>query len=446
MAIKRVLIANRGEIALRAIRTFKEMGIQSVAIYSTADKDAAYLELADVKVCVGDARPKDSYLNIPAIITAAELSECDAVFPGYGFLSENPHFVEICSHHNIEFIGPSAKVISLMGNKSKAKETMIAAGVPVVEGSEGALESVDEAFELAEKIGYPVMLKASSGGGGRGMRIVEDAKKLEQAFLSAESEAISAFGDGSLYMEKYIDSPRHIEVQLLGDKHGNAIHIGGRDCSLQRRHQKVIEETISETLPAEVRDRLYETAVKAAKHIGYHGAGTIEFLVDKDNRFYFMEMNTRLQVEHPVTEMISGMDLVEWMIRVANGEKIPTQEAIKFHGHAIECRISAEDPKTFIPSAGEITKMILPGGMNVRVDTHAYSGYRVPPYYDSMIGKLIVWALDRQSAIRRMSRALEEFHVDGIKTTVPFHKIMMQNDDFINGKVDTKYLERFLAN
>lgn len=443
MAIKRVLIANRGEIALRAIRTFKEMGIESVVIYSSADKDAAYLDMADLRVCVGGPKPKDSYLNIPAIITAAELSGADAIFPGYGFLSENAHFAEICNHHNIEFMGPDARVISLMGNKSKAKETMIKAGVPVIKGSEGAIDSVDEALRIADQIGYPIMLKASSGGGGRGMRIVEEPKKLEQAFLSAEAEAVGAFGDGSIYMEKYIDSPRHIEVQLLGDKHGNVVHLGGRDCSLQRRHQKIIEESIGDSIPAKVRDKLFETAVNAAKFIEYEGAGTMEFLVDRDNNFYFMEMNTRLQVEHPVTEMITGIDLIEWMVRIANGERLFPQESINFRGHSIECRITAEDPKSFMPSAGLITKMILPGGMNVRVDTHAYAGYNIPPYYDSMIGKLIVWAEDRKSAISRMSRALDEFVIEGIKSTVEFHKMMMKSDDFIEGRIHTGYLEMF---
>jgi len=443
MAIKRVLIANRGEIALRAIRTLKEMGIETVAIYSSADKDAAYLDFADLRVCIGGPRPKDSYLNIPAIITAAELSGADAIFPGYGFLSENPHFVEICSHHNIEFMGPEAKVISLMGNKSKAKETMIKAGVPVVRGSEGSLESVQEALNLADEIGYPVMLKASSGGGGRGMRIVEEPGKLEQAFLAAESEAISAFGDGAIYMEKYVDSPRHIEVQILADGHGNVVHLGGRDCSLQRRHQKIIEETLGDSVPQDIKEKLFKTAVDAAKFIGYIGAGTMEFLLDKDNNFYFMEMNTRLQVEHPVTEMITGIDLIEWMVRVANGERLFSQDSVVFKGHSIECRITAEDPKTFTPSAGNISKMIPPGGMNVRVDTHAYSGYSVPSYYDSMIGKLIVWGESRDVAIKRMSRSLDEFVIEGIKTTIPFHKIMMKNDDFLNGRIHTKYLESF---
>jgi len=443
MAIKRVLIANRGEIALRAIRTLKEMGIETVAIYSLADKDAAYLDFADLRVCIGGPRPKDSYLNIPAIITAAELSGADAIFPGYGFLSENPHFVEICSHHNIEFMGPEAKVISLMGNKSKAKETMIKAGVPVVRGSEGSLESVQEALKLADEIGYPVMLKASSGGGGRGMRIVEEPGKLEQAFLAAESEAISAFGDRAIYMEKYVDSPRHIEVQILADGHGNVVHLGGRDCSLQRRHQKIIEETLGDSVPQDIKEKLFKTAVDAAKFIGYIGAGTMEFLLDKDNNFYFMEMNTRLQVEHPVTEMITGIDLIEWMVRVANGERLFSQDSVVFKGHSIECRITAEDPKTFTPSAGNISKMIPPGGMNVRVDTHAYSGYSVPSYYDSMIGKLIVWGESRDVAIKRMSRSLDEFVIEGIKTTIPFHKIMMKNDDFLNGRIHTKYLESF---
>jgi acetyl-CoA carboxylase biotin carboxylase subunit len=445
MGIKRVLIANRGEIALRAIRSLKESGKEAVAVYSTGDKDASYLNIADVKVCIGGVKAKDSYLNIPAIITAAELSECDAIFPGYGFLSENPHFVEVCEHHGLKFIGPNAKTISLMGNKSKAKETMIKAGVPVVPGTAKPLDSVDEAKKVAKEIGYPVILKASSGGGGRGMRIVENEANVEKAFLSAESEAIAAFGDGAIYIEKFIDSPRHVEVQILGDSHGNVVHLGDRDCSLQRRHQKLIEESLSTFISEKTREKLYKTTIEAAKFIGYEGAGTIEYLVDKDENFYFMEMNTRLQVEHPVTEMVTGVDIVDWMVKIAEGEKLFAQEDVKFSGHSIECRITAEDPKRFMPSAGEITKMIAPGGMHVRFDSHAYGGYFVPPYYDSMIGKLIVWGVDRDDAINRMKRALDEFSIEGIKTVIPFHKEMMRNDDYICNRIDTRYLERFLS-
>lgn len=445
MPIKRVLIANRGEIALRAIRSLKESKKESVAVYSVGDKDASYLNMADVKVCIGGVKSKDSYLNIPAIITAAELSESDAIFAGYGFLSENPHFVEVCEHHGKKFIGPNAKTIALMGNKSKAKETMIKAGVPVVPGTAKALESVDEAKKIAGEIGYPVILKASSGGGGKGMRIVENENSVEKAFLSAESEAIASFGDGSIYIEKFIDSPRHVEVQILGDKYGNVVHLGDRDCSLQRRHQKLIEESRSTFISEETRQKLYNTTLEAAKFIGYEGAGTIEYLVDKDENFYFMEMNTRLQVEHPISEMITGIDIVDWMVKIAEGEKLFSQEDIKFSGHSIECRITAEDSKKFIPSAGEITKMFVPGGMHVRFDSHIFGGYFVPPYYDSMIGKLIVWGVDRSEAINRMKRALDELSIEGIKTTIPFHKEMMKNDDYISNRIDTRYLERFLS-
>lgn len=438
--IERILIANRGEIALRAIRTIKEMGKKAIAVYSKADKDALYLQYADASICIGEAPSSSSYLNIPAIISAAEISECDAIFPGYGFLSENQNFVEICEHHKIKFIGPSVDSMVLMSDKSKAKAVMKKAGVPVILGSEGALSSVKEAKELAKKITYPVIIKASAGGGGRGMRVVEKEEDLERAYLAAESEAISAFGDGTLYMEKFIKNPRHIEVQVIGDSHGNAIHIGERDCSLQRRHQKLIEESPAVALDEATRERLHETAVKATKYIGYENAGTYEFLLDADKNFYFMEMNTRLQVEHCVSEMVSGLDIVEWMIRVAEGEELPSQEDIHFKGHSIECRITAEDPIKFIPSPGRITKYIIPGGRNVRMDSHAYQGYVVPSNYDSMIGKLIVWGETRERAIAKMKNALNELQIEGIKTVRDFHLRMMNNEDFITNNFDTNYL------
>lgn len=440
--IKKVLIANRGEIVQRAVRTIKEMGKKSVAVYSTGDKEASYLKHADEAICIGSAKSKDSYLNIPALITAAEMTGCDAIFPGYGFLSENRDFVEICRLHKIKFIGPSVDVMDLMSDKSKAKEVMVKAGVPVVPGSEGVVETVEEGIKIAREIGYPLMAKASAGGGGRGMRVIESEDKFEQLFTAASSEALAAFGDGSMYLERFIKDPRHIEVQIIGDSHGNAIHIGERDCSLQRRHQKVIEESPAVLLDEKTRAELLETAVKATKFLKYEGAGTFEFLVDNQRNFYFMEMNTRLQVEHPVSEMVSGVDIVELMIKVAEGEALPPQENIKFRGHAIECRITAEDPKTFLPNPGKVTQWMVPGGRNVRVDSHIYTGYTVPPHYDSMIGKLIVWGRDRQKAINIMKRALSEFEVSGIKTTIPFHKKMLLNKDFLANTHDTKYLER----
>ncbi|MDO5046595.1 acetyl-CoA carboxylase biotin carboxylase subunit [Campylobacter sp.] len=442
MEIKRVLIANRGEIALRALRTIKEMGKEAIVIYSTADADALYVKYADAAICIGGPRSSDSYINIPAVITAAEISEADAIFPGYGFLSENQNFVEICSHHNLKFIGPSVEAMALMSDKSKAKQMMQRAGVPVIPGSDGAVSDTKAAKELAKKIGYPVILKAAAGGGGRGMRVVEREEDLEKAFWSAESEAMSAFGDGTMYMEKYILNPRHIEVQVVGDKFGNVIHIGERDCSMQRRHQKLIEESPAILLDEKTRARLHETAIKAAKAIGYEGAGTFEFLVDKNLDFYFIEMNTRLQVEHCVSEMVSGLDIIELMIRVAEGEKLPSQESINLKGHAIECRITAEDPNTFAPSPGKITKYVCPGGRNVRMDSHIYQDYSIPPYYDSMIGKLIVWDEDRNKAIHKMKVALEQLIIQGIKTTRDFHIGMMENRDFINNNYDTNYLSK----
>jgi len=441
--IKRILVANRGEIALRAIRTIKEMGKEAVAVYSTADKGSEYLKLADASICIGDGPSAKSYLNIPAIIAAAEISHCDAIFPGYGFLSENQHFVEICTHHHIKFIGPTPEVMVLMSDKSKAKDVMIAAGVPVVPGSDGAIHDIEDAKKRAKEVGYPVILKAAQGGGGRGMRVVEEESRLENLFLAAESEAITSFGDGTIYMEKFILNPRHIEVQIMADAHGNVVHVGERDCSMQRRHQKLIEESPANILTPEVRAKIHASAVQATKFIKYEGAGTFEFLLDKNLDFYFMEMNTRLQVEHTVSEEVSGLDLIEMMIRVAEGEKLPSQESISFSGHSIECRISAEDSVKFLPSPGKITSWIAPGGRGIRIDTHVHSGYTVPPTYDSMIGKLIVYGNDRADAIAKMYRALSEFKVEGIKTTIDFHKKMMTNPDFKSNNFDTKYLENY---
>jgi acetyl-CoA carboxylase biotin carboxylase subunit len=440
--IEKILIANRGEIALRALRTIKEMGKEAVVVYSKADKDASYVKFADLAVCIGKDVSTTSYLNIPAIISAAELANVDAIFPGYGFLSENQDFVEICEAHNIKFIGPSIENMKLMSDKSKAKEVMKKAGVPVVPGNDGALKDEKEAKKVASEIGYPVILKAAAGGGGRGMRIVEREEEIENAFISASNEALTAFGDGTMYIEKYIRNPRHIEVQILADKHGNVIHIGERDCSLQRRHQKLIEESPAILLDQETREKLLQTAVKAAKEIGYQSAGTFEFLVDADKNFYFMEMNTRLQVEHTVSEMVSGLDIIEWMIRVEEGEKIPNQEEIVLKGHSIECRITAEDPEKFYPTPGKITHLITPGGRNVRVDSHIYCGYTIPKFYDSLIAKLIVWGETRERAIAKMKEALREFEIEGIKSTIDFHLKMMDNPDFITNNFDTKYLEK----
>lgn len=441
--IKKILVANRGEIALRAIRTIKEMGKQAIAVYSTEDENALYLQYADAAICIGGAKSSESYLNVPSIISAAEISGCDAIFPGYGFLSENQDFVEICKIHKLTFIGPTVDSMVLMSDKSKAKEVMKKAGVPVIEGSEGALKNIDEAKVLANKIGYPVIVKASAGGGGRGMRVVEKEEDLEIAYLSAESEAALAFGDGTLYMEKFIKNPRHIEVQILGDSFGNAVHIGERDCSLQRRHQKLIEESPAEILDDETRKNLHKAAVNAVKYIGYENAGTFEFLLDNEKNFYFMEMNTRLQVEHCVSEMVSGIDIIEWMIKIAEGKKLPKQEDITLKGHSIECRITAEDPVKFIPSPGKVIRYVAPGGRNVRVDSHLYQNYVIPSCYDSLIGKLIVVEADRDRAIAKMKEALTELQIEGVATVRDFHLKMMDNPDFINNNFDTNYLSRY---
>ncbi len=441
--IKRILVANRGEIALRAIRTIKEMGKEAVAVYSTADKGSEYLKLADAAICIGNGPSNESYLSIPAIISAAEISHCDAIFPGYGFLSENQHFVEICTHHKIKFIGPTPEVMVLMSDKSKAKDVMIEAKVPVVPGSDGAITDIADAKKRAAEVGYPVILKAAQGGGGRGMRVVEEESYLENAFLAAESEAITAFGDGTIYMEKFIKDPRHIEVQIMADAHGNVLHIGERDCSMQRRHQKLIEESPAVVLTQEVRERLWEAAVRATKYIKYEGAGTFEFLLDANLDFYFMEMNTRLQVEHTVSEMVSDIDLIKMMIEIAEGKELPPQESVVLKGHSIECRITAEDPIKFLPSPGKIKSWIAPGGKDVRIDSHAHAGYIVPMIYDSMIGKLIVYGKNREEAIARMDRALSEFTITGIRTTIPFHLKMMRNEDFKTNNFNTKYLENY---
>jgi acetyl-CoA carboxylase biotin carboxylase subunit len=443
--IEKLLIANRGEIALRIHRACHEMGIRTVAVHSTADSDAMHVRLADETVCIGPPAATDSYLNIPNIISAAEIVHADAIHPGYGFLSENAQFAEIVESHNIIWVGPKPEHIRTMGDKIEAKRTAAKLGLPLVPGSPGPLTSVTEAKELAQEIGYPVLIKAASGGGGRGMKVVPEEDQLESLMSQAASEARSAFGDDTVYMEKYLGNPRHIEFQVFGDGNGEAITIGERDCSLQRRHQKVLEEAPSPALTPEERERMSEIIRKAMGEMGYRGAGTIEFLYE-DGEFYFIEMNTRLQVEHPVTEMISGIDLVREQIRIASGEGLScTQDQVRLHGHAIECRINAEDPETFAPSPGLVKNYVAPGGMHVRVDSGLYTGYRVPPYYDSMIGKLIVYGSNRQSCIRRLRRALEEFVVEGMKTTIPLHQKLVRDEEFLAGDYTIKWLEQWLA-
>ncbi len=441
---KKILIANRGEIALRVIRTCKEMGINTVAIYSTADQDSLHVKFADECVCIGPPQSKDSYLKIPRILAAAEITNAEAIHPGYGFLSENAEFSRICQEHDIKFIGPSPEMIATMGDKSRAKENMIKNGVPVVPGSDGIVETVEEARKIAAEIGYPVMIKASAGGGGRGMRRVMEEKNLERAFESARSEAEAGFNNPDVYIEKLIVDPHHVEIQILGDQHGNIIHLGERDCSLQRRHQKILEESPSPLMTPELRERMGQAAIDAGKTVNYEGAGTVEFLVDKDLNFYFMEMNTRIQVEHPITEEVTNYDLIRNQIEIADGQKLE-MKPLKMRGHAIECRINAEDPEhNFRPSAGKITVFHPPGGHSVRVDTHVYSGYVVPPYYDSMIAKLVVSAPSRREAISRMKRALEEFVIEGIKTNIPYHLQLMDDPVFIAGEHNTHYLEEFV--
>ncbi len=440
---KKILIANRGEIALRIIRACKELGIGTVAIYSEADRESLHVHCADEAFCVGPAPGNRSYLNIPNIISTATIAGVDAIHPGYGFLAENARFAEICETHHIKFIGPPASAIEKMGDKAVAKQTMKDAGVPVIPGSDGVIESEELALEMAAEIGYPIIIKASAGGGGRGMREVWDEAELLNAFRTAQSEADANFGNAEVYMEKLILEPRHIEVQLLLDEHGNGIYLGERDCSVQRRHQKVIEESPSPAVNAETRRKIGEAALKGAFAVGYTNAGTVEFLLDKNGQFYFMEMNTRIQVEHPVTEYVTGVDLVKQQILVAAGEKLQlTQDDIKIKGHSIECRINAEDPeKNFMPSPGRITLYLIPGGPGVRVDSAAYQGYAIPPFYDSMIAKLIVWEENREAAITRMLRALEEFEIQGVKTTIPFHTIVLNHPDFQRGEFYTNFIQ-----
>jgi acetyl-CoA carboxylase biotin carboxylase subunit len=439
---KRILIANRGEIAMRIIRACRELGIRTVLAHSEVDADSLPVRYADQAVCIGPNDPAKSYLNIPAIISAAEVTDCDAVHPGYGFLSENAGFAEICDSCKINFIGPAVEHIVLMGDKIKARETAMKAGVPVTPGSDGPLESENEAIEVAKKVGYPVMLKASAGGGGKGMRLVHDEDELVDSLKIVRAEAASFFGNSEIYLEKFISNPRHIEVQLMGDKHGNVVHLFERDCSIQRRHQKLIEESPAASIDEKTRHEIGETAIRLAKDIGYYNAGTIEFLFDADGRYYFMEMNTRIQVEHPVTEMVTGIDLVKEQIRVAAGKELSfTQEDIHVNGHSIECRINAEDPENFLPSAGTVEELYLPGSIGVRVDTHLFSGYTIPPFYDSMIAKVIVHGRDRAEAIARMRRAIGGFHVTGIKTTIPLHVKILHSDKFVDGNITTSFIE-----
>ncbi len=445
--ISRVLVANRGEIALRVIRACRELGLQTVAVYSQADAKAGYLRFADETICIGSAASAGSYLSIPNILAAAEIADVDAIHPGYGFLSENAHFADICQASNITFVGPSPDSIRTLGDKAAARSAAQAAGVPVVPGSKGAVHEEADALRVAHEIGYPVLVKASAGGGGRGMRVAHNDMSLRAGLQAASIEAAAAFGDGTVYLEKYLDRPRHVEVQLLGDKHGNVVHFFERDCSIQRRHQKMLEESPCPSLPLEVRKKMHRVAVKLLKSINYNSAGTVEFLVDRDNRFYFIEVNARIQVEHPVSEMVTGMDLVKEQLRVAAGEKLGyEQSAIKLRGVAIEVRVNAEDPEhDFRPSAGEVTSWNTPGGPGVRVDSHVYAGYYVPPYYDSMIAKLIVHAEDRKAAIARLARALDEFTVGGIRTTIPFHRRVLAHAGFAAGHYDTGFVEDFLA-
>lgn len=439
---KKILIANRGEIALRVIRTCKEMGIKTVAVYSTADANSLHVRFADEAVCIGPPTSKDSYLKIQRIIAAAAITNAEAIHPGYGFLAENAEFSRICEEHNIKFIGPSPDMISAMGDKSTAKANMIKYGVPVVPGSDGNISDLKTAEAIASEIGFPVIIKATAGGGGRGMRIVREASDFKRNFDSARQEAGNAFGNPEVYIEKYIEDPRHVEIQVLGDRHGYITHLGERDCSLQRRHQKIMEESPSPIMEPWLREKMGNAAIRAAETVNYEGAGTVEFLVDKNLDFYFMEMNTRIQVEHPVTEEVTNADLIKNQIEVAYGEPL-AHKPLKMRGHSIECRINAEDPEfNFRPSAGKITTFHLPGGHSVRVDTHAYSGYVVPPFYDSMIAKLIVSAPDRPQAIARMKRALEEFVIEGIKTTIPYHLQLMDHPAFIRGEFTTHFLEK----
>lgn len=439
----KVLIANRGEIAVRIIRACRELGIATVAVYSEADREALHVQLADEAYCIGPKASKDSYLNMSRIISVALLTKADAIHPGYGFLAENTSFAQLCRDCNITFIGPEAEAIQKMGDKSVAKSTMREANVPLVPGTEGLIDDIEEALEVAKSIGYPVIVKATAGGGGRGMRVAADEEELSKAIRQAQKEAETAFGNAGVYLEKYVEEPRHVEIQVMGDKHGNVVYLGERDCSIQRRHQKLVEEAPSPALDQNLREAMGQAAVAAAKAVDYHGAGTVEFLLDKHGKFYFMEMNTRIQVEHPVTEMITGFDLIKEQIRVAAGEPLSfKQEDVKINGWAIECRINAENPaKNFMPSPGKVVRYLPPGGYGVRIDSAVYPGYEITPFYDSMVAKLIVWGKDREEAIARMKRALDEFVIDGVHTTIPFHSKLLEHPDFVKGNFATNFLE-----
>ncbi|MDD5435418.1 MAG: acetyl-CoA carboxylase biotin carboxylase subunit [Nitrospira sp.] len=441
----KILIANRGEIALRIIRACKELGIKTVAIYSTADESSLHVRFADERVCVGPPDAALSYRNIPNILSAAEITNSEAIHPGYGFLAENAHFAEACEAAGIVFIGPTPENIALMGDKAKAKETMTKCGMPLMPGSSGVVSAEKDALEIAKEIGFPVIIKACAGGGGRGMRVVHKEQELVNTFLMAQAEAKACFGNDAVYIEKFFRDPKHIEIQLLADKTGNIIYLGERDCSVQRRHQKLIEETPSPIVDTKMRKKMGEAAVKAAKYVGYVSAGTVEFLVDEEYNFYFMEMNTRIQVEHPITEMVTGVDILKEQIKIAAGEPLKyKQKDIKMTGHSIECRINAEDSDKFVPSPGRITSYCAPGGPGVRVDSFAYAGYTVPPYYDSVIGKLIVHGRDREEAIAKMCMALDEYVIEGIKTTIPFHLRVLKSQEFLEGKYSTNLIEKLL--
>ncbi len=442
----KVLIANRGEIALRVIRACRELGLPTVVVHSEADRDSLHVRFADEDICIGPPKPQQSYLNIPRIIAAAEITGADAIHPGYGFLAENADFAEICERSNIVFIGPTAQQIRLMGDKVEARRTMSAAGVPVIPGTEEALADVRFARKAAENIGFPVMIKAAAGGGGKGMRVARSSERFEELFKMAKAEAEAAFGDGALYVEKLVQGARHVEIQVLGDRYNRAVHLGERDCTIQRRHQKLIEESPSPVLNPELRREMGAAAIRGVEAIGYVGAGTVEFLLDRNRRFYFLEMNTRIQVEHPVTEEVTGYDLVKEQLSVAAGERLSLPDEVEIRGHAIECRINAEDPDNgFRPNPGKITTFHPPGGLGIRVDTHVYSGYTVPPYYDSLIAKLIVRARNRDEAIARARLALEMFVIEGVQTTIPFLKQVLDHNDFRSGDIDTHFLDRFKA-
>jgi acetyl-CoA carboxylase, biotin carboxylase subunit len=447
MSFSKILIANRGEIALRIIRTCSEMGIATVAVHSTVDRQALHVQLADEAVCIGEPASSKSYLNIPNIISAAITRNAGAIHPGYGFLSENARFAEICADHQLTFIGPSPLAMRSMGDKSTAKDTMKRVGVPTIPGSEGLLENEDEALVVAAQVGYPLMIKATAGGGGRGMRLVREESDLIRLYRAAQGEAEAAFGNGGIYIEKFVERPRHVEIQILADNFGNIVHLGERDCSIQRRHQKLLEEAPSPAVTPEIRAKMGAAAIAAAKSINYTGVGTVEFLLDKQGNFYFMEMNTRIQVEHPVTEMITGIDLIAEQIRIAQGYPLSfTQEQVTIKGHSIECRVNAEDPEhNFRPHPGKISGYLAPGGPGVRMDSHIYTDYEIPPYYDSLIGKLIVWGVDRDMAIKRMKRALRECAITGVPTTINFHQRVLENPAFLAGEVYTNFIEEMMS-